>query len=104
MLSHSLARVFRPRLRTALASLLMVFVLATAAHFAHLHEPASDHAPAAHHVCGFCASFSGAADAPRDIAIATGVATVSALISLATPAPPNRFLRTAARPRAPPLS
>lgn len=104
MPKYALARLFGLRLRASLASLMVVFVLATAAHFGHRHESASDRPVSAHHVCSFCVSFSGAADAPSQARIALSAPTFAAVLSPTSQLHIGRIIRIAARPRAPPVS
>jgi hypothetical protein len=89
-------------MRAALASLMVVFVLATAAHFGHHHDPASERTTA-HHICGFCVGLGSAADAPREHVGALRVPASHAVLAFTTQPPVGGIIRISARPRAPPL-
>lgn len=99
---NPLARLLRPRMRAVLASLMVVFVLVTAAHFSHQHEPASDRT-ASHHLCGFCIGFGSAADTPREHAGALRVPVLDVVLAFTTQPWIGGIVHISARPRAPPL-
>lgn len=87
-----------PRLRQALALLMLCFALSTVAHAGHSHAPRAG----VDNICGYCTAFSHAVDAPVRIRIVPPSQTVLAYDSTGRDVLHSVRPRATAQPRAPP--
>jgi len=96
-------RTLRGWSRALLVGLALAFGVASIAHAAHRHDPATT-ASSLHSVaCGYCITFGGLATAPshRPPAIAPRIDAFDVAVDIAAPAASRQ--RSPAQPRAPPL-
>ena len=90
-------------LRVAIAGLLLAFSLNSIAHVTHRHETPA--ASVTHSLaCGYCATFGGLADAPRQYLSSRDLAHAHVFVAADSSADIPMRVRTSARPRAPPYS
>jgi hypothetical protein len=97
-------RTLRGWSRGLLVSLALAFGLASIAHAAHRHDPATT-ASALHSVaCGYCVTFGGLATAPSHRLSNVAPRSESFDVVVAVASPTSQRQRSPAQPRAPPLA
>jgi hypothetical protein len=102
MRTFKLARRLPQFLRVALAGLLVAFALNSIAHVTHRHDSSASvtHSLA----CGYCATFGGLADAPRQCLSLARFALAHVFVAAESVVDVPFRVRTSSRPRAPPRS
>jgi hypothetical protein len=88
--------------RTALLALLLALGLNAFAHAGHSHESVGSATAALHTGCGYCATFTGLADAPRAVSFAPLAPYNEPPSTAARPAASLRRILTAVSARGPP--